>query len=323
MRSHLIKLSIIFTIYLIPISIQAADFSAPTLQVDIPNISFTKKVTCQEGQECSMPWIKEYVTAIYKYAIGIAGILATLVLMFGGVLWLTAGGNAGQVQEATAWIGASLTGLIIALSSYVILYQVNPSLVSFSSTTLTAIKAEEKQPVVYTSGGGEKGTDNIAASPNKNTWNGKIMKESALYNVDDDLIKAVVFAESGGDQYAKSSAGALGLMQLMPATAAGLGYADTDELLNNPDYNIAAGTKYLQELLATACNGKSTNATCTTSDLRYVIAAYNGGPKANTPSVDCPGQTYWECNKNAGYAQTRAYVNKVMNNLNAIKSKKV
>ncbi len=78
--------------------------------------------------------IAQYIRAIYKYAIGIVGILAAVVLMFGGIIWLTAGGNATQITNAKSWIGASLTGLVLALLSYMILATVNPALVNFKTT---------------------------------------------------------------------------------------------------------------------------------------------------------------------------------------------
>ncbi len=105
-------------------------------QIDIPGLILTKgsaiKCSEQNGKKvCSYPWIGEYIAGIYKYAIGIVGILAAVILMVGGVMWIIAGGSATMIGEAKAWIGASLTGLIIALCSYTILYQVNPALVSF------------------------------------------------------------------------------------------------------------------------------------------------------------------------------------------------
>ena len=81
-----------------------------------------------------------YIKAIYKYAVGIVGILAAVVLMFGGVVWLTAGGNQTRIGEAKAWIGASLTGLIIVLTSYMILYTVNPDLVNFRPIVITPVE---------------------------------------------------------------------------------------------------------------------------------------------------------------------------------------
>ncbi len=84
--------------------------------------------------------IAKYIKTIYHYAIGVVGILAAVVLMFGGVLWLTAGGNPSRIENAKAWIGSSLAGLVIALASYGILYTLNPSLVNFHTKQLKMAK---------------------------------------------------------------------------------------------------------------------------------------------------------------------------------------
>ncbi|MDO8593264.1 MAG: pilin [bacterium] len=85
--------------------------------------------------------IANLVRAIYKYAIGIVGILAAVVLMIGGVLWIVAGGNATAIGEAKAWIGAALTGLVLALLSYTILATINPALVNLKTTGIAQVQA--------------------------------------------------------------------------------------------------------------------------------------------------------------------------------------
>ncbi len=100
-----------------------------TPQVAIPDYTFN-------SSDKTTGNIANYVRAIYKYAIGIVGILAAVVLMFGGIIWLTAGGNATQIGNAKAWIGASLTGLVLALLSYMILATVNPALVNFKISAI-------------------------------------------------------------------------------------------------------------------------------------------------------------------------------------------
>src|SRR3989338_8098402 len=60
--------------------------------------------------------------------------------MIGGVLWIVAGGNATRVGEAKAWIGAALTGLVLALTSYLILNTVNPALVNFKTTNIPGVE---------------------------------------------------------------------------------------------------------------------------------------------------------------------------------------
>ncbi|MFA5360208.1 MAG: pilin [Patescibacteria group bacterium] len=90
----------------------------------------------------STAMIGQYIRAIYKYAIGIVGILAAVVLMIGGVMWIVAGGNATMIGEAKSWIGASLTGLLLALCSYFILATVNPALVNFKTTTIQTVTTD-------------------------------------------------------------------------------------------------------------------------------------------------------------------------------------
>ncbi len=72
-----------------------------------------------------------------------------------------------------------------------------------------------------------------------------IDKASETYRVDRDLIRSVIRAESGFDPDATSPKGAMGLMQLMPDTASGLGVKNA----YNPEENIMAGTRYLKYLI--------------------------------------------------------------------------
>jgi len=90
-----------------------------------------------------------------------------------------------------------------------------------------------------------------------------IAKASSRYGVETGLIKAVIKAESNFNPTAVSSAGARGLMQLMPGTAHSLGVSDSFD----PEQNVMAGTRFLRDLLDHY-----------KGDLDSALAAYNWGP---------------------------------------------
>jgi soluble lytic murein transglycosylase-like protein len=113
----------------------------------------------------------------------------------------------------------------------------------------------------------------------------------ASHNLDVNLLASVVRAESGGHTQAVSKAGARGLMQLMPKTAADLGVNDSFR----PDENIAAGTAYLDALL-----------TRYHDNLALALAAYNAGPAAVDRWHGVPP-----------YRETRLYVARIIRDFNA------
>jgi soluble lytic murein transglycosylase-like protein len=89
-----------------------------------------------------------------------------------------------------------------------------------------------------------------------------VKRYAAHYNVPQELICALINVESRWNPHAVSPKGALGLMQLMPATARHFGAFDPFD----PEQNIAAGTRYVTVLMHEF-----------DGDLRLVAAAYNAG----------------------------------------------
>lgn len=77
-------------------------------------------------------------------------------------------------------------------------------------------------------------------------WQSYISRYSLLYDVEPELIGAIVYAESKGDPFRISCDGALGLMQIMPSTADYLGF---DNVID-PEENIRAGAKYIARLVS-------------------------------------------------------------------------
>ncbi|MGZ3158789.1 MAG: lytic transglycosylase domain-containing protein [Burkholderiaceae bacterium] len=108
---------------------------------------------------------------------------------------------------------------------------------------------------------------------------------SQKYEVDPALVRAVIHAESGFNAMARSRKGAIGLMQLMPATARTVGVSDA----RVPEYNIRGGVQYLSTLLAQF-----------KGNVKLATAAYNAGPAAVEKYGGVPP-----------YAETQAYVERV------------
>lgn len=113
---------------------------------------------------------------------------------------------------------------------------------------------------------------------------------SQQHNLDVDLLASVVKAESNGNARAVSRAGARGLMQLMPKTAAEEGVNDTFR----PEENVRGGSAYLDELLVRYHD-----------NLALALAAYNAGPAAVAKYHGIPP-----------YHETRAYVARVIHEFN-------
>lgn len=129
----------------------------------------------------------------------------------------------------------------------------------------------------------------------------KIIKESGL---DPNLVYAVIKAESGFREHAKSTAGAVGLMQILPSTAEFVcemnGLEFSPEKLNEGDYNVTIGCLYLNYLL------KRFTVTET------ALCAYNAGEGTvsewlSESAYSADGLTL----KQIPYAETRSYIKKI------------
>jgi len=123
-------------------------------------------------------------------------------------------------------------------------------------------------------------------------YDGLIIENSTLHGVRADLVRAVIQAESAFNPFARSIKGAMGLMQLMPSTAAQLGVTNAYD----PAQNIRAGVSYLKSLLVRFSQNEE-----------LALAAYNAGPGAvmKYGGVVPP------------YRETRDYVKKIRNEAGA------
>lgn len=210
---------------------------------------------------------------------------------------------------------------LFTVSGFLIWYLTEPELVSPASPALLRNKILTQGKAVPMPEPPKienfNGSSNITKNIDKYD---EFLRQAALkYRLNCTYIKAYMMAESQGKPKARSSSGALGLMQLMPSTARAMGYSSN---LFDPKTSIMAGAKYILHLDNTACHEKPRNPVCDTAvDSRFQIAAYNGGSKCNKPAAagNCSGLTMWECLWYDGYGQTRTYVNRVKANYNHLK----
>jgi soluble lytic murein transglycosylase-like protein len=121
-----------------------------------------------------------------------------------------------------------------------------------------------------------------------------VHKAAAKYDLEPELIKAVIKTESNGNHRAVSRKGAMGLMQLMPSTANDLNVSNPF----NPEENIEGGAKYLKQLIERF-----------DGNLTLALAAYNSGPK----TVERYGAV-------PPIQETRQYVQKVYTHYNGRKN---
>jgi soluble lytic murein transglycosylase-like protein len=119
----------------------------------------------------------------------------------------------------------------------------------------------------------------------RKTYDPVVRKVAQKYGVESDLIHAIIRAESNYNSLAISEKGAMGLMQLMPATAEAYGVND----FYDPEENIEGGTKYLKDLIK-LYDGKT----------NFVLAAYNAGQEAVKKYKGIPP-----------YPETRNYISRI------------
>jgi soluble lytic murein transglycosylase-like protein len=136
----------------------------------------------------------------------------------------------------------------------------------------------------------------IHASPTYQAVQGNLTAASTSYGVDFELLKAVVSAESAFNPLAVSNKGAVGLMQIMPATARRYGVQSEPGLtisskLTDPELNIRTGARYLSDLLRLFAG-----------ETELAVAAYNAGE----------GAVMRAGNRIPNYKETQNYVKKVM-----------
>jgi len=297
-----------------------------------------------------------YLQQWYSFIIGSIGVIATVMMMWGGFKWLTSRGNSGAVTDAKNIIWSALTGVVLAFLSYSILYFINPATTRIGLPKITSYRTDVKVPNFSTlqgSGGDVSknnpiplGVETVPQCPSTNaevvidyskvpaknictissSHQATINKYSGGDKDKARILASIMAAESTcGANNKPSPAGACGIMQIMPDTARGLLEAMENSLAGSNNAQICEALRSDDELsiaLATTyVNNAIEDGITSPAD---IFAGYNAGTATGAgnalgQSLDCrnPGVKAYQCCKNpGGLAETQNYVSKTMGQYN-------
>ena len=193
------------------------EIEPPKNIIHIPGLDFSSISSTLDSEGfIYMPWIGQYVSAVYKFAILAASILAIILIVVQGVVIMTSGGGEKNI-ESYKKIGKIFIGLAIAWGSYTILYAINPDLVEFKALKVQYIP--EKDIVLFIDKG-DPGSY-TAINPKKlqdTTYDASFKKYAKQYNIDWRVLKAVAYKESSLDHNLINEFGFQGLFQFKKET---------------------------------------------------------------------------------------------------------
>lgn len=124
----------------------AQELFAPKLSINIPTITFSSVQMQNTGSEggvsgfIDIPWIAQYMKGVYSYGVGIAGLLAGVMIVIGGFYYLTAGGDVTRIQKGKQRITDAVIGLFLVFGAFLLLSTLNPALTSFDALRVQTIR---------------------------------------------------------------------------------------------------------------------------------------------------------------------------------------
>lgn len=196
-------------------------------------IDYTLEVPLIGKQQVSGP--ADYIKTFFIFGLMLVGVTALFAIVLGGFIYLLAGASETRKTQGKEWIWGGVSGLLLLLCSYLILNTINPQLVSLREPELEAIYIPPHVGLGYNLTNQQ--LQNIPVSADLET----IFQQAAQqYGIPVELLKNLARVESQLNPNAVSPAGAQGIMQFMPATAARFGINPWD-----PSQAIPAAAQYL------------------------------------------------------------------------------
>ncbi|MFA7245304.1 MAG: transglycosylase SLT domain-containing protein [Candidatus Magasanikbacteria bacterium] len=239
------------------------ELKKPTPKINIPGVNFSDidvekmKSTDELGTTwLQIPFIGEYIAALYKYGIVLITFIAVIMLIFSGISLIASAGNSEIVEKAKKRIIYSVIGIVISTVSYTLLYIINPNLVNLKSLKILYVKGISLEELVidrdvreipgYELTGGSNTQVRIPSKFSDTTYDELFKSAANCKKIDWRILKVFAYKESGFNPVARSKTGFLGLFQTIPKYCKSalkdypLWSAACDNI-TNPSINTAAG----------------------------------------------------------------------------------
>ena len=114
----------------------------PKLNIDIPNLPLQAFLNVtQSADTVSIPFLSVYLSAAFRLGLGLAAVLAVIMIMVGGFIWLASAGDMGQIKKAKTIISGASVGMLLTLGSYVFLQIVSPDLINLKAIQIPVVGA--------------------------------------------------------------------------------------------------------------------------------------------------------------------------------------
>lgn len=126
-----------------PASAQEETQQEIVVQIPIPGMTFDCKVSGHEGRQC-VSSLGDYVSKVYQFFGGAVGVIAAVMVLWGGIKWITASGNTSRVQDAKQTIYSAVIAILIVFGSYILLFTINPELVKLQLPDIKIIGTIEQ-----------------------------------------------------------------------------------------------------------------------------------------------------------------------------------
>lgn len=292
----------------------------PILGINIPQLDFSNaSQNIDEEGYLHLPWIGEYIAAIYKFAMVVVSILAVIMIILSGArMMVSAGGE--EKNAAVKRLGQALVGLVICWGSYAILYNINPALVEFQALKVKYVEPIDLQTYVIENYESTEGVFHLPSKPITNTTYDSLFKNfSVCINADWRILKVMAYKESGLNANIVNSYGFKGLFQTKTAFCAETLkkfplWSSKCSKLYNPEINTAVGAKMLENSLRIINSKDKCPAAGLKEKLILIYLGHNSGAGAIQYTMDpknggCTEDKihagivkFWENYKNKKYA---------------------